>query len=46
MKIDYKPYLGDDLGATYNKKSTKFVLWAPVSSAVTLNIEDKENKFK
>lgn len=39
MNVDYKPYFGDDLGATYSKKGTTFVLWAPVSSEVTLNIQ-------
>lgn len=45
MNVDYKPYFGDDLGATYSKKSTSFVLWAPVSSEVTLNLENKNNEF-
>lgn len=46
MNVDYKPYFGDDLGATYTKKSTKFVLWAPVSTSVTLNLEEKEHEFR
>ena len=45
MNIDrYTPYLGDDLGANYHKKYTEFVLWAPISSKVTLNLETKQEK--
>ena len=29
-------YTGDDLGATYTKEKTKFRLWAPVASSVSL----------
>ncbi len=35
-------YLGDDLGATYEKDYTKFVLWAPLASKVTLRIKNEE----
>lgn len=45
MNVDYKPYLGDDLGATYTKQNTKFVLWAPISSKVILHIENKNGLF-
>ncbi len=33
-------YAGDDLGATVLENQTFFRLWAPISSAVTLNIYD------
>ncbi len=41
-------YDGSDLGATYSKKETKFALWAPISSSVTLEIQkegEKESSF-
>ena len=46
MNVNYKPYFGDDLGATYTKKGTTFVLWAPASTSVTLNLEEKEHDFR
>nr|MCR5505463.1 type I pullulanase [Bacilli bacterium] len=42
----YLPYLKDDLGANYYKDHTDFVLWAPVSEEVILNIETKKGNFK
>ena len=45
-KEDYPIYLGDDLGANYTKKATEFVLWAPVSEKVILNLEDNRENFK
>ena len=45
MNVDYKPYFGNDLGAIYSKKSTSFALWAPISTSVTLNLEDHNNEF-
>jgi pullulanase len=36
-------YNGNDLGDTWSKKSTKFRLWAPVASAVTVNVYKDEN---
>ena len=46
MNNDYTPYLRDDLGANYKKEETEFVLWAPVSEKVTLNLEQNDNTFK
>lgn len=46
MKKDLKPYLKDDLGATYHKDHTDFVIWAPLSKKATLNIETKNGDFK
>ena len=46
MEKDYVPYLRDDLGATYHKDYTEFVIWAPLSSEVILNLEVKNGKFK
>lgn len=37
-------YGGDDLGAIYSKRETKFSLWAPLASEVILKVE-KENGF-
>ena len=34
-------YDGDDLGSIYTKEETKFALWAPTASEVTLKIEEK-----
>lgn len=45
MNVDYKPYFGNDLGAIYSKKATSFALWAPISTSVTLNLEDHNNEF-
>ena len=45
-KKNYTPYLKDDLGATYHKDHTDFVIWAPVSSEAILNIETKKGDFK
>ena len=39
-------YFENDLGATYSKDYTKFVLWAPLASAVYLRIADKEILMK
>lgn len=36
-------YDGDDLGAIYTKKCTKFAVWAPLASDVTLKIENKNS---
>lgn len=42
-KFDFHyTYLEDDLGATYERDYTKFVLWAPLASSVTLRIKDEE----
>ena len=35
-------YDGDDLGATYTKKGTTFVVWAPLASNLALYIRDSE----
>lgn len=34
-------YEGDDLGAVYTKESTKFRVWAPLASEVSLNLYEK-----
>lgn len=34
-------YDGDDLGAVYTKESTKFRVWAPTASEVSLNLYEK-----
>ena len=39
-------YFENDLGATYYKAYTKFVLWAPLASSVILRIQDKEVSLK
>lgn len=36
-------YNGDDLGASYTKKSTTFKLWAPKASKVVANFYDKKD---
>ena len=46
-KFDYHyTYEGNDLGPTYNKSYTKFVLWAPLASQVILRIKDQEFELK
>ena len=35
-------YDGNDLGSTYSKEETNFVLWAPLASNVELKIEENE----
>lgn len=37
-------YDGDDLGATYSKKDTRFALWAPLASRVVLAFRDKPSE--
>lgn len=34
-------YDGDDLGAIYSKENTKFKVWAPMASEVSLNLYEK-----
>lgn len=34
-------YDGDDLGAVYQKESTRFCVWAPIASEVTLNLYEE-----
>ena len=36
-------YDGDDLGAIYTKEETKFNLWAPLASDVSLRVEDGDD---
>jgi pullulanase len=36
-------YAGSDLGATWKKRGTSFRLWAPVASAVVVNVYKDEN---
>ena len=38
-------YDGDDLGAIYSKEETKFNIWAPLASEVTLKIESENDTF-
>ena len=38
-------YYGDDLGATYHKDHTTFVLWAPIASSVFLMLENDNHEF-
>ncbi|MCQ2087579.1 MAG: type I pullulanase [Bacilli bacterium] len=38
-------YDGDDLGTIYSKKETKFAVWAPLASDVTLKLEDENSNF-
>ena len=38
-------YDGDDLGAIYSKKCTKFAVWAPTASEVILKLENEKNGF-
>ena len=46
-KFDFHySYLEDDLGATYNKDYTKFVLWAPLASKVILRIKNEEYELR
>ena len=42
----YYTYNGDDLGATYCKSYTKFVLWAPLASSVNVRIKGHEYPLK
>lgn len=42
----YYTYNDNDLGATYNKQYTKFVLWAPLCSSVILRIKGNEYPLK
>lgn len=42
-KFDFHyTYNENDLGATYNSEYTKFVLWAPLASSVTLRIKGNQ----
>ena len=49
--IDFKEfdtmftYNGDDLGVTYSKEQSTFVIWAPLSPSVKLKIENKDHSF-
>lgn len=36
-------YDGNDLGASYSKKATRFALWAPIASSVLLKWKDNED---
>ena len=46
-KFDFHyTYLDNDLGATYNRNYTKFVLWAPLASSVYLRIKGNEYLMK
>ncbi len=36
-------YDGNDLGATYTKKATRFALWAPLASSCILKYKDQED---
>lgn len=38
-------YSGDDLGAVYTKKFTKFAVWAPLASNVLLKVENAKGEF-
>ena len=38
-------YDGDDLGAIYTKKCTKFAVWAPIATEVILKLENGKNGF-
>ncbi len=37
-KLDKTTYDGDDLGATYSKKSTTFKVWSPEANSVKVNL--------
>lgn len=37
-KFDYEVYTGNDLGAVYSPKMTRFKVWAPEAEAVKLNL--------
>ena len=39
-------YDGDDLGSTYSREYTDFVLWAPLASLVLLKIENSKGDFE
>ena len=38
QKIDYEVYTGNDLGAVYSPKMTRFKVWAPEAESVKLNL--------
>lgn len=38
QNFDYEVYAGDDLGAIYTPKMTRFKVWAPEAEAVKLNL--------
>ena len=38
-------YDGDDLGAIYSKEETRFNLWAPLASSVSLKLENEDGSF-
>ena len=38
-------YDGDDLGSVYDKKSTSFSVWAPLSISVQLKLENENGEF-
>lgn len=38
QKFDYEVYTGNDLGAVYSPKMTRFKVWAPEAEAVKLNL--------
>jgi len=38
QKFDYEVYTGNDLGAVYSPKMTRFKVWAPEAESVKLNL--------
>ena len=38
QKFDYEVYTGNDLGAVYSPKMTRFKVWAPAAESVKLNL--------
>lgn len=38
QKFDYEVYTGNDLGAVYSSKMTRFKVWAPEAESVKLNL--------
>lgn len=38
QKLDYEVYTGNDLGAVYSPKMTRFKVWAPEAESVKLNL--------
>lgn len=38
QKFDYEAYTGNDLGAVYSPKMTRFKVWAPEAESVKLNL--------
>ena len=38
QNFDYEVYEGNDLGAVYTPKMTRFKVWAPEAEAVKLNL--------